>query len=809
MVNRLIALNTKHFADKQKNNRGYAETQTGEQLDELLRQEWLRRDVADIRAGKEEKKDWLPFICPHYTAFKDNHRSQDSIIPEAFTFMTCVDIDNPKLVRQAFEKALEVNKDEMSEWYDMVLREAYSARGKGHIYIRIPKGMTIEEAQRSFCEELGFDADELLDSSCFTPERYIYVTGIDQEVFRSEHWLEPIEGEELEERREAYLMRGLDVDGRVLTTTMTTKTTSAAANTADGCGVEKQLSKLSTLSSNQESVLSSVLEADARTLYIFDACMKEAELTPDVLIVEGHRHEALKSILSVGATQLLKKSELMGVLQVRMAQNWQDKNIQQLVDDFYSKYYDPNQKMSQFQRKVLAKSLRFTQMRNEKGEMRNGNEEMGNASEQDNSPILNLPEMPKKLPKVVQLLVSRTPDVYKPAVAHAIFPSLGAHLWKVRFPYIDNVMHEATFMNVLMAGTGAGKDCITQPINHIMADIRRRDAENLKREADWKREVNSKGANKDRRQRPEGLVIQEVDPDMTNPAFVMRMAEADEHFLYTKMNEIDQFDALRGSARGSQQFQIMCLAFDPDNRYGQTRVGTQSVTEKVCIRFNWNAATTIQKGQRYFARVLTDGPISRINFCTIPEREIGADMPVYGTYDSSFDEELRPFIDRLCRAAGVIDCPQAFRLAKRLKDECAEFARLSQSRVYENLSFRANVIAYLKACVLYICNDYKWSREIEDFVRWSLLYDMHCKMTFFGEAIENANRSADEQTVRRGPRNLLELLPDKFTVHDADLIRQANGMDTRGTRNMLSQWVHRGYLLQMTDDSFKKLRVKN
>ena len=775
MVNRLITLNTKHFADKQKNNRGYAETQTGEQLDELLRQEWLRRDVADIRAGREEKKDWLPFICPHYTAFKDNHRAQDCIIPEAFTFMTCVDIDNPKLVRQAFTKALEVNNDEMSEWHDMVLREAYSARGKGHIYIRIPKGMTIEEAQRAFCEEIGFDADELLDSSCFTPERYIYVTGIDQETFRSEHWLEPIEGEELEERREAYLQRGLDVDGRPLESEKTNVKSGQLAS-AKGCPTSSE----------------DIVEAHARTLYIFDACMKEAELTPDVLIVEGHRHEALKSILSVGATQLMKKSELIGVLKVRMAQNWQDKNIQQLVDDFYSKYYDPNQKMSQFQRKVLAKSLKLVQ-----GE---------SSCNKRTVPLLQLPpEMPKRLPKVVQLLTSKTPDIYKPAVAHAIFPSLGAHLWKVRFPYIDNVMHEATFMNVLMAGTGAGKDCISQPINHIMADIRKRDAENLKREADWKKEVNSKGSNKDKRQRPEGLVIQEVDPDMTNPAFVMRMAEADEHFLYTKMNEIDQFDALRGSARGSQQFQIMCLAFDPDNRYGQTRVGTQSVTEKVCIRFNWNAATTIQKGQRYFSRVLTDGPISRINFCTIPEREIGADMPVYGTYDAAFDEELHPFIDRLCRAAGVIDCPQAFRLAKRLKDECAEFARLSQSRVYENLSFRANVIAYLKACVLYICNDYRWSRDIEEFVRWSLQYDMYCKMTFFGEAIEKANRSADEQTGHRGPRNLLVLLPDEFTTHDADLIRQANGMDTRGTRNMLSQWVHRGYLLQMTDDSFRKV----
>ena len=793
MVNRLIALNTKHFADKQKNNRGYAETQTGEQLDELLRQEWLRRDVADIRAGKEEKKDWLPFICPHYTAFKDNHRSQDSIIPEAFTFMTCVDIDNPKLVRGAFEKALEVNKDDMSEWKDMVLREAYSARGKGHIYIRIPKGMTIEEAQRAFCEEIGFNADELLDASCFTPERYIYITGIDQEVFRSEHWLEPIEGEELEERREAYLQRGLDVDGR--------KLIDYSSLTIDHSAAQKEADA----NNGQSSMVNVQCPADERTLYIFDACMKEAELTPDVLIVEGHRHEALKSILSVGATQLLTKPELLGVLKVRMSQNWQDKNIQQLVDDFYSKYCDPNQKMSQFQRRVLAKSLKMVKTESMDNQVASESHSLTVTSE----PALP-PEIPKKLPKVVQLLTSKTPDIYKPAVAHAIFPSLGAHLWKVRFPYIDNVMHEATFMNVLMAGTGAGKDCISQPINHIMADIRKRDAENLKREADWKKEVNSKGSNKDKRQRPEGLVIQEVDPDMTNPAFVMRMAEADEHFLYTKMNEIDQFDALRGSARGSQQFQIMCLAFDPDNRYGQTRVGTQSVTEKVCIRFNWNAATTIQKGQKYFARVLTDGPISRINFCTIPEREIGADMPVYGTYDSSFDEELRPFIDRLCRAAGVIDCPQAFRLAKKLKDECAEFARLSQSRVYENLSFRANVIAYLKACVLYICNDYKWTREIEEFVRWSLLYDMHCKMTFFGEAIENANRCTEEQTGRRGPRNLLKLLPDEFTVHDADLIRQANGMDTRGTRNMLSQWVHRGYLLQMTDDSFRKIeKLKN
>ena len=413
------------------------------------------------------------------------------------------------------------------------------------------------------------------------------------------------------------------------------------------------------------------------------------------------------------------------------------------------------------------------------------------------------PEMPKKLPKLIQLLISRTPDVYKPAVAHAVFPALAAHLYKVRFRYIDNVLHEATLMNVLMAGTGAGKDCISQPINYIMADIRKRDEENLQREKQWKQEVSSKGANKDKRQRPEGLIIQEVDPDMTNPAFVMRMAEADGHFLYTKMNEIDQFDALRGSGKGGQQFQIMCLAFDPNNRYGQTRVGTGSVTEKVCIRFNWNAATTIQKGQRYFRNVLTDGPISRINFCTIPEREIGAEMPVYGTYDAAFEEELRPYIERLTKAVGEVDCPHAFKLAQKMVEENAEFARLSQSRVYENLSFRANVIAWLKGCLLYVANDCKWDRTIEDFVRWSLQYDMWCKMQFFAEAIEQADY-IDDSKPRRGPRNLLELLPDEFSLQDAINIRRQQGMDGKGTKNMLYQWTHRGYIKSLTSYTYRK-----
>ncbi len=756
-----IAINTKHYGDRSKDSRGYAEPMNREQVDSLLSEKWIRDMVADIRGGNNKAKDWLPFACPHYARFRNNHRAQADIIPEAFTYITCVDVDDKSKVEEAISKTKALIADDMSDWQELILRMDYSARKKLHIWLRLPVGKTIAETQSEFCKEIGIPYDE----SCITPERFIYLTGIDEEIYRSEHWLEPLSEQELEERREAFLMRGLDVDGREFPSTEIPK-------------------------KGGEDAPKSQPHCTEKARYIFKACMRECELEPEVLVVEGARHEAVKSILSVGATQLLTKDEFLGALSEMMPQNWQDKNIQTLVDDFYSKYHDPSQKMTQFQRRVLARSLKLNKPKEPVAE--------------DNDEPETPPEMPKKLPKLIQLLLSRTPDIYKPAVAHAVFPALAAHLYKVKFRYIDNVLHEATLMNVLMAGTGAGKDCISQPINYIMADIRKRDAENLERERQWKQEVNSKGANKDKRQRPEGLIIQEVDPDMTNPAFVLRMSEADGHFLYTKMNEIDQFDALRGSGKGGQQFQIMCLAFDPGNRYGQTRVGAQSVTEKVCIRFNWNASTTIAKGQRYFRNVLTDGPISRINFCTIPEREIGAEMPVYGTYDAAFEEELRPYIERLTKAVGEIECPQAFRLAHQTKEENAEFARLSQSRVFENLSFRGNVIAWLKGCLLYVANDYKWDKTIEDFVRWSLQYDMWCKMRFFGEAIENAEYV--EQKTKPGPRNLLELLPDEFTLQDAVNVRRQQGMDAQGCKHMITMWKARGYVSQITDHSYKKVK---
>ena len=410
-----------------------------------------------------------------------------------------------------------------------------------------------------------------------------------------------------------------------------------------------------------------------------------------------------------------------------------------------------------------------------------------------NSELITPPEMPVKLPPLIKLLVSKTPKIYRPAVAHAVFPALATHLWRTTFRYIDNVEHEATLMNVLMAGTGAGKNCITDPINRILKDIRKRDMDNLQREKEWKKEMQTKGANKDKRQRPEGLVIQEIDPDMTNAAFVQRLADAEERFLYTKMNEIDQFDALKTSARSKAHFQIMCLAFDPGNVYGQTRIGTGSVSERVCIRFNWNASTTIQKGQAYFRSVLTDGPISRINFCTIPERPIGSEMPVYGTYDANFDEELRPYIERLNRARGPIECKQARTLSRKLIEECADFARLSESRVYENLSFRANVIAFLKACILYVAHGEKWDKTMEEFVRWSLRYDMWCKMQFFGGAIE-AQEEAVSVVKKRGPKNLLDLLPEVFTREEANLMRQRQGICRGNVKMMLENWKKRGYI---------------
>ncbi|MFQ9810853.1 MAG: hypothetical protein ACLRYB_16070 [Segatella copri] len=747
-------------------------------------------DAQAVKKAQERLKSELPFFCPHYGMFKNNVRRQENALPESFLFQTIIDVDDKEYVEKAIEKARELNCSS-GIWNGSLLHLCYSARKKLHIGIRMPIGMTIEETQKAYCEALGVPYDE----SCITPERMIFLTDKDSEIYRSKMWCAVMPESEIQARRKAFLDRGLTVDGRG-----DAKVNSLQFTVNGNSNDNVQNNRLSGNHGSGE-----LGEASEKNLIAFDLFVQSAGLEGMAIDTVGSRHSSLLAIMSAGASRVMSEEELMKVVRTKMPSYYQEDDCHQLIHDFYAKYADSSKPMSRDVIRVnaLAEKQASQQVNGLQLTVNspNANHTVQSSNLQVQSSDEDYPEppaMPEKLPKLVELLISRTPEIYKPAVAHAIFPPLATHLWQTSFRYIDNVVHEATLSTCLLAGTGAGKSSVDKPIRYIMEDIRKRDAENLKREKEWKEEVTRKGANKDKRKRPDNLVIQEIDADMTSPAFVMRTAEAQGRFLYTSLNELDQFDALRGS--GNQQFRIMCLAFDPFNLFGQQRVGVQSVTERVTIRFNWNASTTIQKGQRYFSKVLTDGPISRINFCTIPEREIGDEMPVYGDYDDAYREALKPYIENLNNARGLIDCPEAFQLALKLKDENAEFSRLSQDRVYENLSFRANVIAYLKACVLYVANGCKWEPEIDEFIRWSERYDLYCKMRFFGDAIKRANDTG-EKSSKRGPSNMLMQLPDEFTYQQVIDLRVANGMSQKGTSKMLGNWKDRHYIRAKENDS--------
>ena len=834
-----------------------------------------RADEAKIAKAQQRIKGQLPFRCAHYYRFLKNRRAQDNADPTAFLFQTTVDVDDKEYVDLAIERARELNCSD-TIWKGMLLHLEYSARKKLHIDIRMPVGMTIEETQKAYCEALGVPYDE----SCISPERMIFITDKDSEIYRSKEWYGVLPAEEISLRREAFVKRGLTIDGRgVAVNSLKLKVNSlqkvnnlelkvnsnhkvqssnlkvqskdnVQSNRFQGTNGDNAVyagtaaqpaqpvdshrvdnSHLSPAGDAQDVGGVATQEASEKNLIAFELFKEAAGLSGMDIDTVGSRHSSLLAIMSAGASRVMSEEELMKVVAKKMPSYYEERDCHQLIHDFYAKYGDSSKP---FSRDVIR--INATAEKAASGLV--GGTIMGDAgysllagdckspgrlagfnsdvqSEDDEYPAP--PPMPEKLPKLVELLVSKTPDIYKPAVACAIFPPLATHLWRTRFRYIDNVEHEATLSVCLLAGTGAGKSCVQMPINYIMEDIRKRDKENMRREKEWKDEMVRKGANKDKRKRPENLIIQEIDADMTNPAFVMRTAEAQEHFLYTSMNELDQFDALRGM--GNQQFRIMCLAFDPENTFGQQRVGIQSVTERVTIRFNWNASSTIDKGQRYFSKVLIDGPLSRINFCTIPEREIGEDIPVYGTYDEAYRTALKPYIENLCMATGLVDCPEAFQLATVLKNENAEFARTSQNRIYENFSFRANVIAYLKACVLYVANGFKWEPEIDDFIRWSERYDLWCKMRFFGDMIAKEMNSA-ERSSKRGPENLLQLLPDVFTLSQLEALRLEHGLEQKGTKGIIRQWVHRQYIERIKPqgedgrdsyscDSFRKLKYRH
>ena len=849
--------------------------------DTLIAQPWLKGMIAQIRGEKaipgvdagDEKavkkareglKRQLPIRAIHYSKFRNNHRSSEDAVPESFLFQTTIDVDDVEYVDAALEKARELNCSN-TIWKGKLLHLEYSARKKLHIDIRMPMGMTIEETQKAYCEAAGIPYDK----SCITPERIIFITDKDSEIYRSKEWYGVLPDEEIQARREAFLKRGLTIDGKgtarysllagdcksperlagyfqgkvpndsnhkVQSSNLKVQSNDDAqdnrfqgtdSHSAVSSGAAIQPAQpgnshradddyISHTGGSQKAGGLAAPEAESaseKNLIAFDLFQDSAGLKGMNIDTVGSRHSSLLAIMSAGASRVMSEEELMKVVEKRMPSYYQETDCHQLIHDFYAKYGDSSKPFSRDVIRVnalaeqAAKSLLAGDCKSP-GHLAGSNLNVQSSNASYPPP----PPMPKKLPKLVELLISKTPEIYQPAVAHAIFPPLATHLWNTRFRYIDNVEHEATLMTCLLAGTGAGKSCVQMPISMIMEDIRKRDQENLKREKEWKEEMMRKGANKDKRKRPDNLIIQEIDADMTNPAFVMRTAEAKGHFLYTSLNEIDQFDALKGI--GNQHFRIMCLAFDPGNQYGQTRVGTQSVTERVTVRFNWNASTTIQKGQRYFSKVLTDGPLSRINFCTIPQREIGDKIPVYGTYDDQFRKELKPYIENLCMATGLIDCPEAYRLAEILSEENADFSQVTQNRIYENFTFRANVIAYLKACVLYVANGCRWEPEIENFIRWSERYDLWCKMRFFEEDIQKAN-NVGEHSNKRGPSNLLQSLPDTFTEQQVVEARAALGLSEEGTAHLLSTWVYRKYVKRGSENyhsnsyhSFTKLKYR-
>ena len=859
-------------------NKGSASCQPLSEYDKTISLPWLhemvlqirgeksirsvdRADEAKIAKAQQRIKGQLPFRCAHYYRFLKNRRAQDNADPTAFLFQTTVDVDEKEYVDQAIERARELNCSD-TIWKGMLLHLEYSARKKLHIDIRMPIGMTIEETQRAYCEALGVPYDE----SCISPERMIFITDKDSEIYRSKEWYGVLPAEEISLRREAFVKRGLTIDGRgVAVNSLKLKVNSlqkvnnlelkvnsnhkvqssnlkvqskdnVQSNRFQGTNGDNAVSAgtaaqpaqpvdshhvddshLSPAGDAQDVGGVATQEASEKNLIAFELFKEAAGLIGMDIDTIGSRHSSLLAIMSAGASRVMSEEELMKVVAKKMPSYYNERDCHQLIHDFYAKYGDSSKPFSRdvIRINATAEKAAIQQVDSLKFKVESSNLHAQGNDGDDEYPAP--PPMPEKLPKLVELLVSKTPDIYKPAVACAIFPPLATHLWRTRFRYIDNVEHEATLSVCLLAGTGAGKSCVQMPINYIMEDIRKRDKENMRREKEWKDEMVRKGANKDKRKRPENLIIQEIDADMTNPAFVMRTAEAQEHFLYTSMNELDQFDALRGM--GNQQFRIMCLAFDPGNTFGQQRVGVQSVTERVTIRFNWNASSTIDKGQRYFSKVLIDGPLSRINFCTIPEREIGEDIPVYGTYDEAYRTALKPYIENLCMATGLVDCPEAFQLATVLKNENAEFARTSQNRIYENFSFRANVIAYLKACVLYVANGFKWEPEIDDFIRWSERYDLWCKMRFFGDMIAKEMNSA-ERSSKRGPENLLQLLPDVFTLSQLEALRLEHGLEQKGTKGIIRQWVHRQYIERIKPqgedgrdsyscDSFRKLKYRH
>ncbi|MBQ9176459.1 MAG: hypothetical protein IJ139_06290 [Bacteroidaceae bacterium] len=759
-----------------KYHQGYAHGATASEIENMLESQELKATVEAIRAGHEELKETLPYLCPHYAQFNHDHRSQTDILPQAFTYETCTDIDDESMVQTALDRALALNSDPYSDWQDQVLYIEYSARRKLHIWIRIPKGMTIAEAQQAFCRELGVP----YDSSCTTPERYIYMTG--DTIYRSPQWLTPLSAEEKAERTEAYLNRGLDADGRPLVKPQATPT----ATKADTATQPRP--------------------ADKRTRFIMTEIMKKEGINKADLVNKGGRHNTLKMILQ-HATQLLTKAELQGVLDEIMPAS-KDKEFQQLIDDFYTKYYDPSQRLTVVQKEIFRRSREI-----------DTGQETGTASTPpepvygDSAPLTAIyaspqpPMLPQKLPTLVRHVTSLTPQDLKATVSQGMFPPLSAYPRKLQFLYADNQYRELRSNCLTISGTGTSKDsCLKQPLKHITMPMVARDNINRQRLKEYNQKFNSTKASNDKPPRPEGLIIQKVGADLTRARLAQLMDDSGGAFLYTHLHEFEQWYGIEGQRGSNCQFTNLKLADDEENPFGQERAGVQSVNYTGPLGLNWNASTTPKKIQEMFRYKLTDGPISRLCCATTPNTGLAAPMPRYGNYDERYDEKLRPYIENLMAATGNITCHPAIRMAERLKAECDQYTLVTQDEVFDNLSHRALVHAFRKACMLYAANGMKWEKTIEGFCRWSLHYDLWLKLHFFGDMIRKTEEHT--HTSKRGPRNLLEQIKTDtegvFTLRDAITVRIANNKDEAGTANMLSQWKARGYIQSMPDGKYKK-----
>ena len=724
---------------------------TREDWEKMRREPGLLHLCRRIAAGQEKLKRKLPVWTPSCAEFANNHRAIKDAVRPLNRLM--LDFDEKGHSKEILERSLQLQQE--GKWEILLVEE--SVRKGTHVLITLPEGMTPQEAQVRFSEDVGFQADPALKdvARCIYMVPESYTLYVNERMFSNslplfEGTPSKTEGEPMNSNANQKFLPCLRGGGP-----------------RSGGGVGKELDDNHYPTTHEEIDYKDIIEVleeqmggkpdiGSRNNFIFSMachlryiCDDSPEWIAQVLPDYGEEKQKFLSTVK-SACQRIQTKQMPRIMKRTLAIC--KKNSELITHD---------------------------------------------------SEFITPPPMPKNLPPLIRLLVSRTPDIYQPAVAHAVFPSLGTHLYQTRFRYIDNCFHEATLSCLLMAPTGSGKSSVNTPIDYIMADIRERDEICMEKERKWKRDTQSKGANKDKKQRPEGIVIQCIDADITSAAFVQRMADAEGRFLYARMNEIEQLYNLSSKGNSHNVFDLLCLCFDYGNLYGQTRIGTSSVSEKVTVRFNYNVSTTIRKGQHFFRNVLTDGPLSRINICTIPERAIGSEMPVYGTYDDTFAEELKPYIEWLNAARGLVECQEASELARALVEECAEFARLSQSRVYENLSFRANVIAFLKAMVLYVANGEVWDKSIEDFVRWSLQYDLWCKMKFFGEAIE-AQEEGGLKLPTKGPQNLLDQLPEIFTREEAGLMRQRMGIRSGSLRQMLGNWTHRGYIELYGEETTKQ-----